>query len=206
MKVNLHEATVVEGRLPWILTQPLISVLASVNYLFDHFSSLPTSGASDYENKKKQKPALSQLRPKSPGWQASRPAVVWMCPLWYFPSISPDPDNVNSVMKLLCSCPKPLSCRGKFPFCFRQTPPSAMSAPVMVTSLCLVSLSTPASPVLPDHCSQFCWVSNLHLQFILLLLCLILVYYCYIKYIMFVRVCVDSVYGHLTFVLLNRLL
>lgn len=81
-----------------------------------------------------------------------------------------------------------------------------MSAPVMVTSLCLVSLSTPASPVLPDHCSQFCWVSNLHLQFILLLLCLILVYYCYIKYIMFVRVCVDSVYGHLTFVLLNRLL
>lgn len=57
-----------------------------------------------------------------------------------FPLYLSRPDNVNPLMKLLCACPKPLSSRGNFLFSFRHALSSVMSAPVMATSLCLLSL------------------------------------------------------------------
>lgn len=91
--------------------------------LSDQFPSPPTSGALDYKQKKK-----ISLRHSwgscLPSWQASAMGIVRMCPLWYFPSISPWPDNVNPLMKLLCACPKPLSSAGNFLFSLRHTLPS----------------------------------------------------------------------------------
>lgn len=118
---------------------PLISLPSHTTYLTIS-PSLPTSAASDYKQQQKNQPSsqlglvLTKLAGSSDGHRSNVSALI-------FPLYLPWPDNVNPLMKLLCACPKPLSSRGNFLFSFRHTLPAVMSAPVMATSLCLLSLS-----------------------------------------------------------------